>query len=297
MRQLLTGSLRLINAVGANETPSSGDMDISLQAMNGLIDSMSNDLLNVYTFSPYRFPLVAGQKEYTLGPAFDADGNATNVDWVIPRPMRIEQAKTLLYAAVTQSTGDNAGVAVNNATPTTILSYFDTTVPAFLAQYQTFVLDTTIGQYDWGIWDASSAGTALTVDGVGALSTGTGSVHSLYQGAGWPSLVCVEFTIGSTVPTVGLFPSGATWDSNANFAGSTEAITYQADGTIVGKSSYTETGDTFAAGDVIGIVVQQFSGGYGDSKVAFFKNGVAQGNTWLTQLNSLYDVFPFVTYA
>ncbi len=117
MRQLLTGSLRLINAVQANETPTDSDMDISMSAMNALIDSMSNDILNIHTFSPYRFPLVAGQSQYTLGPAFDINGVATNVDWSIPRPMRIEQAKTMLYSNVTPSTGNNLGVSTDIVPP------------------------------------------------------------------------------------------------------------------------------------------------------------------------------------
>jgi len=111
MRQLLTGSLRLINAVQANETPSAQDMDITMKSMNGLVDSMSNDILNIYTFNPYRFPLEAGKLQYTLGPVYDNEGNLTNVDWVIPRPMRLEQAKVILYGNVTPRAGaaDNIG--------------------------------------------------------------------------------------------------------------------------------------------------------------------------------------------
>ncbi len=90
-RELITGALRLINAVQANEEPSAEDMDISRESLNALIDSKSNDLLNIHTITPYRFLLTPGQFKYSLGP----DGT-----WSIPRPMRIEQAKVMLNPIV-----------------------------------------------------------------------------------------------------------------------------------------------------------------------------------------------------
>ena len=102
-RELITGSLRLINVVRANQTPNAQDMDISIEALNGLMDSMGNDLLNIYTFSPYRFPLTPGQQTYTLGPATDDSGNPTGANWVIPRPMRIEEAKIMRFATISGS--------------------------------------------------------------------------------------------------------------------------------------------------------------------------------------------------
>lgn len=100
MRTLLTGALRLINVVQANEEPTADDMDISLQSFNGLLDSMANDLLNIFTFTPYRFLLASGQRDYLVGPALDSAGNPTGADWVTTRPMRIEQAKLILYPTV-----------------------------------------------------------------------------------------------------------------------------------------------------------------------------------------------------
>lgn len=110
-RQLLTGSLRTINAVQANEEPLDQDMDITLSAFNALVDSMANDLLNIYTFTPYRFLLTAGQSTYTLGPGGD---------WDTPRPMRIEQAKTILYPVI-----DGENITTNQQTlfmPLTLIS-------------------------------------------------------------------------------------------------------------------------------------------------------------------------------
>ena len=100
-RNLIKGALRLINVTAANEEPSQDDMEISLSSLNGLVDSLGNDILNIYTVQPYYFPLTPGKQHYTLGPALDSAGNLTGADWVITRPMRIEQAKLLLYPTIT----------------------------------------------------------------------------------------------------------------------------------------------------------------------------------------------------
>ena len=103
-RTLIKGALRLINVISTNEEPTADDVDVSLKALNTLIDSLGNDILNIFTFTPYRFLLVSGQQTYKLGPALDEAGNATGADWVTERPMRIEQAKVLLYPSVNGTT-------------------------------------------------------------------------------------------------------------------------------------------------------------------------------------------------
>lgn len=100
MRELFTQSLSKINAVGVNEVPSPADMDLCIAAFNSMLDSWSAERLAVYTIDPYYFLLVAGQKDYKLGPALDDDGNATGADWVIPRPMQIQQAYVSYGATV-----------------------------------------------------------------------------------------------------------------------------------------------------------------------------------------------------
>ena len=67
VRELVTGALRLINVVQANETPTDDDMDVALSAFRGLIDSWSNGSLMIYSINPYNFPIIAGKHEYTLG--------------------------------------------------------------------------------------------------------------------------------------------------------------------------------------------------------------------------------------
>lgn len=100
-RRLMKGALRLINVIAANEEPLAEDMDITLQAFDGLVSSLSADILNIFTFNPQRFLLEGGKQQYTLGPAFDSDGNPTGADWVTERPMRIEQIKLILYPVIT----------------------------------------------------------------------------------------------------------------------------------------------------------------------------------------------------
>lgn len=110
IRKLVTGALRLINVVSTNEEPTAADVDVALKSLNALVDSLSNDLLSIYTFTPYRFLFVPGQATYKLGPSTDDAGNATSADWVTERPMRIEQAKVILYPNV-----DGADITLNQS--------------------------------------------------------------------------------------------------------------------------------------------------------------------------------------
>ena len=100
LRQLIKGSMRLIRVVGANETPTDEDMDISKRSLAGLLDSMDTNLLNIYTTTPVIFILEPGVASYTLGPAVNSAGNPTNADWVTPRPMRVERGVLLQNASI-----------------------------------------------------------------------------------------------------------------------------------------------------------------------------------------------------
>lgn len=112
-RELITGSLRLLNVVRANQTPQPQDVDIALESLNGLIESKSNDLLDIHTFTPVPFALVPGKQSYNLGPATDDYGNPTYADWVTERPMRIIQANLLLNSVIVQ-----ANFSIDTKTPT-----------------------------------------------------------------------------------------------------------------------------------------------------------------------------------
>lgn len=92
LRELITGSLRLINVVQANETPTADDITIGKSAFDAMVDSWSTDKANIFTSNPYYFVTNAGQKDYTLG-----DGG----DWDIARPMEVSMA----YASLNATTG------------------------------------------------------------------------------------------------------------------------------------------------------------------------------------------------
>lgn len=100
IRKIITSSLSRLNAVSANSAPTADDVTISLSALNTLIDSMSNSILNIHTISPQRYLLEANKQTYILGPEFDVNGNATGADWIIDRPMRIEQAVLMAYPTI-----------------------------------------------------------------------------------------------------------------------------------------------------------------------------------------------------
>lgn len=92
VREIISTSLRKINAIQPGEEPTDSDLDISLESLEGLIDSWSNDKLMIYTMNPYYFIATPGQQIFTLGPGGD---------WDIERPMRIQQAYLSLNAQIT----------------------------------------------------------------------------------------------------------------------------------------------------------------------------------------------------
>ena len=107
-RNLITGALRLINVIQQNETATADDMNVSMTALNALIDSWSTDRLAIFLFKQYYFPLVAGQKAYTFGPG----GN-----WNLPRPMSTERITvsyngSLTYDPITGLYSLNGGQGV-----------------------------------------------------------------------------------------------------------------------------------------------------------------------------------------
>ncbi|MES2355609.1 MAG: hypothetical protein V4568_14665 [Pseudomonadota bacterium] len=80
---LLSGSLRLIGVLAANETPSSTEANNALESLNLMIDSWSNERLLINSIVREVFALVGGQQTYTFG----TGGNFNS-----SRPMLIETA-------------------------------------------------------------------------------------------------------------------------------------------------------------------------------------------------------------
>ena len=65
---MIIAAMRKVNIVQAGETPTPDDMDITLQALDAMEDSWSNDNIQIYTIREAIFSVQAGQQSYQLGP-------------------------------------------------------------------------------------------------------------------------------------------------------------------------------------------------------------------------------------
>lgn len=124
LRTLLKGSLRLINAIQAGENPTPDDMDVCTEALNGMLQSWSNNRLMIYTINQHVFTLN-GSTSYTLGPG---------ADWNVERPIAIENMLARLSPGapgqldiMMQSLTDAqyAGIAVKNTSSTFPFAFYD----------------------------------------------------------------------------------------------------------------------------------------------------------------------------
>lgn len=278
MRQLITGSMRLIRVVGANETPSDEDVDISKEALAAMLASMQNDLLNIYTTTPKRFQFTAGATQYTLGPPVDSTGRLTGANWITERPMRVERAVLLqdplvVTPAVTlvsevanmryATQYFNSGVT--SGSPVTSTGAYFSTSPALLAPGAVLKTVTLGVGADVPQSNTQTFGPPLPQDNDDATQWG----------------VTYEFIINE-VPPEGMFVGAffespvlpPTWGApqtrggvSANQAG---AIYYRNTGAIVsGTGSSTQS--TYTTGDIIGVVLNPIS-----PRMHFFKNGIYQ---------------------
>jgi hypothetical protein len=75
--EFITASMRKIGALAAGETPSGEDASDCFEALNAMIDAWRAESLMVYAYEMNEFPLVSGQREYTIGSGGDFD---------VPRP-------------------------------------------------------------------------------------------------------------------------------------------------------------------------------------------------------------------
>ncbi len=146
IRQLCTNSMKRLNAVRANQPPTAYQIENARSTLDTLIDSLSNELLNIHTISPYRFLLTPGQKSYKLGPALDDSGNPTNADWVIERPMRIETAVVMVYPTLSGTPpnvviGENQQTIFYNLMLANYSQYADLTVRNITSTWPTEVYD------------------------------------------------------------------------------------------------------------------------------------------------------------
>jgi hypothetical protein len=91
VEELIASSLRLINILASNETPTGSEGADALAALNDMLDSWSTERLGIFTVSRQLFNLVSGTQVYTLGP---------NGTFNTARPIRVES-----YGVIDNSTG------------------------------------------------------------------------------------------------------------------------------------------------------------------------------------------------
>lgn len=85
-QSLVNRALRLLGVIGAGEDPTSDESDDALEGINAMLDAWRNERLMCYALREESLTLVAGDADYTIGPA----GNLNTV-----RPVSIEAAWTV----------------------------------------------------------------------------------------------------------------------------------------------------------------------------------------------------------
>lgn len=85
---LISASLRLINALGIGDVLDGTTANNCLYALNDMVDAWNVESLMIFTVSEATYNLVGGQRDYLIGP--------TAPDFVAPRPVRIEAAGILI---------------------------------------------------------------------------------------------------------------------------------------------------------------------------------------------------------
>lgn len=269
-RQIITAALRKLNAASANSEPTAEDITLGLDTLNSLIESKSNQFLNIHTIRQKLFALEAGKFQYSVGPTGD---------WQTERPIRVEKVKLLMNPVmpdpVTLQTilhpFQNTMVYWNayrafqpfaQVTPTQGFSTDPAVVPTGAVFYdQPDVVPTGANQ---GVF-LGSANTSVRGD----TSFGNAELIQIYV---WEYLVLNEYPT-----TVGFVPVG-TFDKNSG-TGGTASYWYNSTGAT---SDISSTGQSWGFGDVIGCMFV-FQGG-ADGTVAFFKNGIFQTQVVMTQL-------------
>jgi hypothetical protein len=121
---MINGSCRLISVIQQNETLDADNMNIAVYALNGMIESWSNNRLMIYNVAEYVFPLT-GAQTYTLGPGGD---------WDVQRPIAIEVAKARINPGTAQQLDISmsqltfeqyADISVKNTASTFPFAYYD----------------------------------------------------------------------------------------------------------------------------------------------------------------------------
>ena len=108
---LVTSSLRLINAIATNETPSANEMADAILVLNDLLESLSTEDITVFSTSDATYSLTANTATYTVGPTGT---------WVGVRPIEVLYAYTRVNGVdfpckVTTDVGEYNSISVKTA--------------------------------------------------------------------------------------------------------------------------------------------------------------------------------------
>lgn len=84
VRDLIRRSMRLVNIVDAAEEPDADEFQDALGTLNDMLDAWSLESLILPFKTSAQYPVTAGKKVYSIGPA--------NADWIGVRPIRLVSA-------------------------------------------------------------------------------------------------------------------------------------------------------------------------------------------------------------
>jgi hypothetical protein len=88
--------------------------------------------------------------------------------------------------------------------------------------------------------------------------------------------------------------TNAFYDQDISYGGEPpNIVSYNFDGYIKVNETIVPGFETFQIGDVIGVVIRVMAGGYGDSYISFFKNGILQYTT--AQVTSFAPAYALIT--
>jgi hypothetical protein len=180
--------------------------------------------------------------------------------------------------------------------PQTTFTHWDaTTTPTYLANYQAAypaLAQMAVGNLDPS-WIAASATLSNSNRTISFSGPGSAAGANMVPGGG--NTVCFEVSIADTNTAIGVISPGAFVEPNTSYVNSGNALTYAATGVINVQGVPNAGNPTLAAGDVVGVVIEQRPGGYGDTIISFFKNGALVLTTPL--MLSLYDVRALIAYG
>lgn len=87
VRDLINGSFRLLGVLASGESPSSQEQTDAFNALNDLVDSLSNNRLFIYNITEESFSFLTSKQTYTMGPSGDFDTT---------RPQKIENVNIVV---------------------------------------------------------------------------------------------------------------------------------------------------------------------------------------------------------